>query len=86
MNYKRALAIGKIEIHADIYKGIVPKTVASFSELHDYVDANEYAELCGQYANESLDFKFDVQNGLDAWLKNGEHRSTWYAYVKEGFN
>ena len=31
------------EIDADIQAGLVPATVASFSELHDYVDANDYA-------------------------------------------
>jgi hypothetical protein len=32
----------KTEILDDVQKGIVPVTVASFSELHDYVDANVY--------------------------------------------
>lgn len=31
-------------IDADIASGQVPATVRSFSELHDYVDANEYLE------------------------------------------
>jgi hypothetical protein len=34
----------KVEILADIQAGIVPRTVKSFSELHDYVDANCYGE------------------------------------------
>jgi hypothetical protein len=33
------------EINADITTGTVPETVASFAELHDYVDANEYGGL-----------------------------------------
>jgi len=32
----------KAEILSDVENGIVPPTVASFSELHDYVDANLY--------------------------------------------
>lgn len=32
----------KTEILSDVENGIVPATVASFSELHDYVDANLY--------------------------------------------
>lgn len=36
----------KTEILADMASGLVPKTVASFSELHDYVDANEYGGFC----------------------------------------
>ena len=30
-------------IDVDIQAGLIPATVASFSELHDYVDANDYA-------------------------------------------
>lgn len=33
------------EINADIATGTVPETVATFAELHDYVDANEYGGL-----------------------------------------
>jgi len=36
----------KAEIQADIVAGIVPATVSSFSELHDYVDANCYGGFC----------------------------------------
>lgn len=32
----------KTEILADITAGIVPRSVTTFSELHDYVDANCY--------------------------------------------
>ncbi|MBX3497562.1 MAG: hypothetical protein KF769_15110 [Parvibaculum sp.] len=32
----------KAEILADVEKGIVPASVSSFSELHEYVDANLY--------------------------------------------
>ena len=32
----------KLEILADVRIGCVPATVKSFSELHDYVDANLY--------------------------------------------
>lgn len=32
----------KADILADIRAGIVPKSVKTFSELHDYVDANCY--------------------------------------------
>ena len=40
-----AIARGKAEIIADIAEGIVPTTVSTFSELHDFVDANEYGGL-----------------------------------------
>lgn len=31
------------QINVDLKAGIVPSTVRTFAELHDYVDANEYA-------------------------------------------
>ncbi len=31
-----------VMIGEDIYEGVVPETAISFSELHEYVDANEY--------------------------------------------
>lgn len=70
------------EIRRDVAQGIVPKTVTSFAQLHDYVDANEY----GGFTDETGDWAFDspedgwteetvaemnhVQNALDAWLKS----------------
>lgn len=36
----------KREVREDILAGRVPNTASSFSELHDYVDANEYGGLC----------------------------------------
>lgn len=36
----------KTEILADVRAGRVPKDVSSFSQLHDFVDANEYGGLC----------------------------------------
>jgi hypothetical protein len=41
-----AIERSKAEILEDIASGIVPSTVTSFSDLHDYVDANEYGGLC----------------------------------------
>jgi hypothetical protein len=35
------------EIVGDVEAGIVPAGVASFSELHDHVDANDYAQAAG---------------------------------------
>jgi len=40
------VARAKLEILADIAAGRVPASVRTFSELHDYVDANEYGGLC----------------------------------------
>ena len=43
---EHAIERSKAEILEDIAAGRVPSTVSSFSELHDYVDANEYGGLC----------------------------------------
>ena len=43
---EHAIERSKVEILEDMSSGIVPTTVSSFSELHDYVDANEYGGLC----------------------------------------
>lgn len=45
-NLNQTIARMKSEILADIAAGTIPATVASFSELHDYVDANEYGGFC----------------------------------------
>jgi hypothetical protein len=68
---ERAVAMGKIEIHVDIFNGVIPKDVKSFDELHDYVDANEYGLLCTEYAGESLEFKIAVQRALNSWITGG---------------
>lgn len=66
----------KREILDDIAKGVVPSDVASFSELHDYVDANEYGGLCEEGATDGPVEEFIalgriVQDEVDAWLKAG---------------
>ena len=40
------IASMKLGIINDINAGIIPPTVKSFSELHNYVDANEYGGFC----------------------------------------
>jgi hypothetical protein len=44
--WRMAAAIGIHQVKQDIRDGRVPKDVPSFSDLHDYVDANEYGLLC----------------------------------------
>lgn len=60
-------------IQDDISNGNVPAAVKSFSELHDYVDANEYFleiehdldwDTFVEVANEATEI-------LDKWIKNG---------------
>lgn len=72
MTVKRA----KKEIARDIRVGLLPADVSSFSELHDYVDANYYG---GAFEDATLDLSQDiemafwgaVQECLDRWLARG---------------
>jgi hypothetical protein len=53
------------EIDGDIQAGHVPATVASFSELHDHVDANEYLTDAG-YWWENTDESMAFVNAVEA--------------------
>jgi len=67
------------EILNDMARGIVPTTAASFSELHDYVDANCYGGF--EALHDSVDaedpqardalwqYMNDAQNAVDTWLR-----------------
>jgi hypothetical protein len=68
---EEAVAQAKTEIRADVANGHVPRTVASFSELHDYVDANEYGGLCNERSDWTNEQGNDVQTRLDEWIKSG---------------
>ena len=68
------------EIHKDIADGTVPASVGSFSELHDYVDANDYAQQAGvptyvADADDPWEIVNTVEAEVDARLKAGAHRS-----------
>lgn len=74
-----AIERAKREVLEDIASGRVPDTVASFSELHDYVDANEYGGLCDAGPIDwldpdevdPLDSGNRVQNAVHAWIVGG---------------
>ena len=62
----------KSEILADVTSGTVPSTCASFSELHDYVDANGYGGAFKRpFDNNETDFWNAVQDAVDQWIKQG---------------
>ena len=62
----------KREILAHVAAGIVPRTCASFSELHDYVDANGYGGAFERpFDNNETDFWNAVQTTVDHWIKEG---------------
>ncbi len=53
----------------------MPESIRSFSELHDYVDANEYGGLTDpdRRADWTLGDVIAVQEKVDAWLQAGGH-------------
>lgn len=75
----------KAEILEDVNKGIVPNDIESFSDLHDFVDANMYGDLGDDEwdANHDddgeptaewctwMDTISEAQNVVDAWIKDG---------------
>ena len=62
----------KAEILADVAAGTVPSTCASFSELHDYTDANGYGGAFERpFDNGETDFWNAVQDAVDRWIKQG---------------
>jgi hypothetical protein len=62
----------KAEILADVASGTVPSTCASFSELHDYTDANGYGGAFERpFDNDETDFWNAVQDAVDRWIKQG---------------
>jgi len=62
----------KSEILADVASGTVPSTCASFSELHDYTDANGYGGAFERpFDNDETDFWNAVQDAVDRWIKQG---------------
>ncbi len=64
----------KAEILADIAKGIVPASVKTFAQLHDFVDANGYGGAFeGEFdgSDAGLNFWNRVQDEVDLWLKCG---------------
>lgn len=76
------------EVLNDVREGTVPASVASFSELHDHVDANGYGGAfdwpasmseqsdLGNHRYTDLHCRFwnTVQNRVDAWIKSGKVR------------
>jgi len=60
----------KAEIMADVRRGRVPRLVASFSELHNYVDANGYG---GAFERKRLVVEFwnEAQSRVNAWIQAG---------------
>ena len=80
--FDAAIAAGKAQILADVRRGRIPRSVKSFSELHDYVDANYYGNgfdwpvLPSEteddtYQQAFADFWNRIQDTLSEWIRNG---------------
>ena len=77
----------KAEIRALIADGTIPEEVGSFSELHDYIDANMLAfelvppvdldnEAEAEAHGEEWGRKFNAASAIvDEWLAAGNHRT-----------
>lgn len=65
----------KLEVLRDVRSGLVPRTCSSFSELHDYVDANCYGWEDGDSFDpgdeEFVNFWNRVQDAVDDWIRQG---------------
>lgn len=82
MTREERIARAKREILADVENGTVPRTVATFSDLHDYVDANGYGgffdegDILEDHAgdldgDELVDEANAVHDEIDTWIKGG---------------
>lgn len=74
---KRVIERAKQEIIEDAKEGCIPRDAASFSKLHDYVDANGYGGAFEDDAHDVEDVAFwnEVQAGVDSWLQAGGLRA-----------
>lgn len=80
-----AISRGKAQILADVRSGRVPVSVASFGDLHAYVDANYYGNAFDWpalpsetdddiYQQAHADFWNRVQDTLSEWLATSQMR------------
>lgn len=65
----------------DVRRGTIPQGAGSFSELHDYVDANCYGGLCERHYDvlvevcgseeAAIALVNEAQTEVDRWIKDG---------------
>lgn len=86
---KKTVERMKKEIRADVLSLSLPAQVASFSDLHDYVDANEYGGFCEDELCDSLiahfggrDHDEGMPDGMLAYM--GAARSLIDLWIKSG--
>lgn len=62
----------KHEVRREVEAGRIPNTVTSFSDLHDYCDANGFGgAFDGVHDAADTDFWNAVQGAVDLWIKAG---------------
>lgn len=61
----------KAQINADIRSGRVPVAVTSYSELHDYVDANFYGGIDSEHPVMNANVFNAASDIVNEWLVNG---------------
>jgi hypothetical protein len=66
-----AVEQAKREILRDREDGTFGTDVTRFSDLHEYVDANEYGGLCHERAEWPMTAANEVQERLDRWIRGG---------------
>lgn len=81
MDFDETLIRAQGEILESVICKDVPPDVKSFSELHDYVDANGYG---GAFEVEHLDIDFwdRIQTALDWWIQAGGIRSGLQCWMR----
>ncbi len=65
--------MAKKSIRKDVKSGIVPRTIESFSDLHEYVDANKYGGFLEQDYEMTENFELEnrVQEQVNDWIVKG---------------
>lgn len=85
----------KVQIIEDAVSCAIPHSICSFSELHDFVDANEYGGLCSPDSefyldklcngdfNEAIKLVNEAQNIVSDWLARGELENAYNLAVND---
>ncbi len=68
-----AIEQAKREILQDVQREIIPDTITTFGELHNYVDANEYGGLTidAEHGTMSTEAANIVQQAVHVWIQAG---------------
>jgi hypothetical protein len=80
-----AVAAVKAEITEDVANGIIPTTIADFSDLHSYVDANMYGgEHTDALYDDVLDHAEAARQGIDPYADIAAMQQAVEDWIKSG--